>query len=76
MENKLVASLRTLLAIVCPLAVTAVAHGFNHPGAAVTLEDLARLKANLNTEPWKSGYAALAGRLSGRGPMGMVATGC
>lgn len=33
---------------------------FIHPGAPLNLEDLETLKANLDKEPWKSGYAALA----------------
>ncbi|WP_207910715.1 alginate lyase family protein [Chthoniobacter flavus] len=46
---------------------------FAHPSAPLNLEDLKTLKANLDKEPWKSGYAALAadphsrvgGRMSG-----------
>ncbi|MEO5712130.1 MAG: alginate lyase family protein, partial [Luteolibacter sp.] len=39
------------------------AHAFTHPGAPLTLSDLQVLKANVdnNREPWKSGYASLAG---------------
>lgn len=35
---------------------------FTHPGGPLNLEDLKMLKANLDKEPWKSGYAALAAR--------------
>lgn len=45
---------------------------FNHPSAPLNLEELKTLKANLDKEPWKSGYAALAAdphsRLGGRIP--------
>jgi regulation of enolase protein 1 (concanavalin A-like superfamily) len=38
-------------------------HAYTHPGAPLSLSDLQTLKANVNQgkEPWKSGYAALAG---------------
>ena len=43
---------------------------FAHPSAPLNLEQLKALKANLDKEPWKSGYAALAAdphsRLGGR----------
>lgn len=35
------------------------AHAYTHPGVPLTLDDLNTLKANLNSDPWKSGYAAL-----------------
>src|SRR5690606_27325847 len=37
-------------------------HGqeFNHPCIPTTLEELDTIKANLDKQPWKSGYAALA----------------
>jgi regulation of enolase protein 1 (concanavalin A-like superfamily) len=34
--------------------------GYVHPGIPLTREDLDAIKAHLDTEPWKSGYAALA----------------
>ncbi len=34
--------------------------GFTHPGLPLTIADLSQLKANLNVEPWKSAYGALA----------------
>ena len=39
------------------------AHAFDHPGAPLTLSDLQAVKANVekNREPWKSGFASLAG---------------
>jgi len=52
---------------VCP------ARAFTHPGIPLTRDDLAALKANLNTEPWKSGYAALAA--DGRSQLGYVMQG-
>jgi regulation of enolase protein 1 (concanavalin A-like superfamily) len=50
------------LALPCALALTQ-AQAYTHPGAPLTLSDLQTLKANVdsNREPWKSGYAALAG---------------
>jgi len=36
------------------------AHAYTHPCIPATLDDLATIKASLNQEPWKSGYAALA----------------
>jgi hypothetical protein len=36
------------------------ARAYTHPGIPFNATDLAFLKANLNREPWKSGYAALA----------------
>ncbi|MEZ0257120.1 MAG: alginate lyase family protein [Chthoniobacter sp.] len=51
---------------------------FTHPSAPLNLEELKTLKANLDKEPWKSGYAALAAdphsRLGGRisGPFAEV----
>lgn len=47
------------MALLCAWA--APAHAFTHPGIPLTTADIAFLKANLNTEPWKSGYAALVG---------------
>ncbi|MEO6477605.1 RICIN domain-containing protein [Luteolibacter sp.] len=61
MTKNPIASLRTLVAIVCPLAGISPASAYTHPSVPLTLDDLTTLKANLNTEPWKSGYAALAG---------------
>ncbi|HEY8993541.1 MAG TPA: alginate lyase family protein, partial [Lacunisphaera sp.] len=36
------------------------AFAFNHPSIPTTLNELDTIKANLNQEPWKSGYAQLA----------------
>ena len=45
---------------------------FAHPSAPLNLEELKTLKANLDKEPWKSGYAALVAdshsKLGGRNP--------
>jgi hypothetical protein len=59
MIRKRSASLGCLLAVVFPL-VGGIAQAFTHPSVPLTLDDLTTLKANLNQEPWKSGYAALA----------------
>lgn len=37
------------------------ADAYTHPCIPSTADDLATIKASLNQEPWKSGYAALAG---------------
>ncbi|TLD68629.1 ricin B lectin [Phragmitibacter flavus] len=37
------------------------AQAYTHPSIPFTIEDLDTIKANLDKEPWKSGYAALAG---------------
>jgi hypothetical protein len=49
------------------------ARAFTHPGIPLTRDDLATLKANLNTEPWKSAYAALAA--DGRSQLAYVMQG-
>src|SRR5436190_586217 len=36
------------------------ARAYTHPSVPFTIQDLASLKANLNQEPWKKGYALLA----------------
>ena len=50
---------------VCLLAalvgLSAQARAYNHPGIPFTVADLETLKASLDKEPWKSGYAKLAG---------------
>jgi len=38
-----------------------VAQAFTHPCIPNTLDELNTIKANLNKEPWKTGYAALSG---------------
>ncbi len=47
--------------------------GFIHPSLPTTLEELDTIKANLDKEPWKSGYAALAA--DGRSQLGYVMGG-
>ena len=37
------------------------ARAYNHPSIPFTVHDLDTIKTNLDKEPWKSGYAALAG---------------
>lgn len=46
-------------ALAACLTLPSSLHGFTHPGIPLSKEDLDTLKANLNSEPWKSGYAAL-----------------
>ena len=36
------------------------AHAYDHPCIPTTREELDLIKANLDKEPWKSGFAALA----------------
>jgi fibronectin type 3 domain-containing protein/regulation of enolase protein 1 (concanavalin A-like superfamily) len=50
------------------VALTAQVHAFTHPCAPTTLQELDTIKANLDKEPWKSGYAALAA--DGRSQLG------
>ena len=40
--------------------ITAIVTEFVHPGTGVSLADLDEIKANLNVEPWKSGFEDLA----------------
>jgi hypothetical protein len=55
-----------ILFTVLVLALGAItrAQAFTHPSVPFTPDDLNTLKANLNTEPWKSGYAAPRRRLA------------
>ncbi|HEY8961080.1 MAG TPA: alginate lyase family protein [Luteolibacter sp.] len=68
---------KTFFAVVVSLFLmmlgAAPARAFTHPGIPFTRDDLATLKANLGTEPWKSGYAALAA--DGRSQLGYVMQG-
>ena len=48
-----------LLAILCGLP--GKARAFIHPCIPTTLQELDTIKANLNREPWKQGYAVLSG---------------
>jgi len=48
----------TVVAAFVDLSISA--QGYTHPGIPFTSNDLATIKANLNQEPWKSGYAILA----------------
>ena len=41
-----------------------VAHAYTHPCIPTTREELDTLKANLDKEPWKSGYAILSNAVS------------
>jgi regulation of enolase protein 1 (concanavalin A-like superfamily) len=41
-------------------AVASPARAYTHPSVPCTLQELATIKASLNQEPWKSGYASLA----------------
>jgi len=71
---KLAKSLSTAVIFLFLMALgVAPARAFTHPGIPFTRDDLATLKANLGTEPWKSGYAALAG--DGRSSLDYVMQG-
>jgi len=48
----------TAIALLCG-AMASPARAYTHPCIPQTAEDLAFIKANLNQEPWKSGYAQL-----------------
>jgi hypothetical protein len=49
-----------LAALTLSMGVASPVRAFTHPAIPFNATDLAILKANLNTEPWKNGYAALA----------------
>ncbi len=55
------------LALLCVLGLSQ-AQAFTHPCIPNTLEELDTIKANLDKEPWKSGYAVLAA--DGRSQLG------
>ncbi|BCU79453.1 RICIN domain-containing protein [Luteolibacter sp. LG18] len=59
MNKNLLSSLGTIAAVVT-FACCPAAHGFNHPSAPFTLDDLTLLKSNITREPWKTGYDSLA----------------
>ena len=46
------------IALLCS-AMVSLAHAYNHPCIPATSQDLAYIKASLNQQPWKSGYAFL-----------------
>jgi len=49
------------------------AHAYTHPCVPTTREELDTIKANLDKQPWKSGYAALAA--DGKSQLGYVMAG-
>ena len=51
---------RTVCLLAALIGPSLQAYPFKHPCAPTTLEELDTIKANLDKEPWKSGYAALA----------------
>lgn len=62
-ENYMKIVRRMCLAIIITgavLCLTFKAHAYIHPCIPATSQDLAFIKASLNQEPWKSGYALLA----------------
>jgi len=56
----LAATSRFVGLLVALVGLSVQAHAFTHPGVPNSLEELDTIKACLNQEPWKSGYAALA----------------
>jgi hypothetical protein len=50
----------TSLAVLLLSGAFTAAHAYTHPSIPNTADELATIKASLNQEPWKSGYAALA----------------
>ena len=53
-------SILLVMVMILGLCRAGTAAEFLHPGITLSKADLEALKANLNTEPWKSGYKALA----------------
>jgi hypothetical protein len=49
----------TAIALLCG-AMASPVRAFTHPCIPTTVQDLDAIKANINQEPWKSGYAILA----------------
>ena len=60
------------MALPCVIALPQ-AHAYTHPSIPTTLQELDTIKANLDKEPWKSGYAQLAG--NGRSKANYVMNG-
>jgi len=54
-------ALSLLLAALSLSATTATSQAYTNPGIPFTKTDLDTIKANLNVQPWKDGYAALQG---------------
>ncbi len=52
---------RALCLLAALAGLSAQAHAYTHPGIPTRVDDLATIKASLNQEPWKSGYAGLSG---------------
>ncbi len=60
MKTKIKTSVFLFVLFLTGFAKNLQAQKFVHPGVPFTADDLNKLKADLNTEPWKSAYAALA----------------
>ncbi len=58
MRKPIIHWLKTL-ALLCVLGVSQL-HAYTHPCIPTTVEELDTIKANLDKEPWKSGYAILS----------------
>lgn len=58
--NRTIRNGLTSLALLCAI-VPSQAHAYTHPCVPTTREELDTIKASLNQEPWKQGYAVLAG---------------
>jgi len=58
--NKYIRKGLASLALLCAVGMPQ-AHAYTHPCIPNTLEELDTIKASLNQEPWKQGYAVLAG---------------
>jgi hypothetical protein len=56
-KNSILTAVAFLLLLVLGLSR---AQAYTHPCIPATIDDLANIKANLNQEPWKTGYAQLA----------------
>ena len=53
-------TMRAVCLISALVGLSSQAHAYIHPCIPATLDDLATIKASLNQQPWKKGYALLA----------------
>ncbi|MEO7934522.1 MAG: ricin B lectin, partial [Chthoniobacterales bacterium] len=49
-----------ILAVAMLFSMVSASHAYTHPCVPLSLDDLTTLKASLNQNPWKDGYAKLS----------------